>query len=99
MVPRNLAAACAAATFVLCPATHAAVDYKIVTASERGTYIQIGNDLARFVAPDADIALQVLPSKGSADNVNRLRYDTGVKFAIVQSDVYQAFLDLSLIHI
>lgn len=93
MVPRILAAACAAATFVLCPATHAAVDYKIVTASERGTYIQIGNDLARFVAPDADIALQVLPSKGSADNVNRLRYDTGVKFAIVQSDVYQAFLD------
>jgi TRAP transporter TAXI family solute receptor len=93
MVPRILAAACAAAAFVFCPATQAAVDYKIVTASERGTYIQIGNDLARFVAPDADIALQVLPSKGSADNVSRLRYDTGVKFAIVQSDVYQAFLD------
>ena len=59
----------------------AAVDYKIVTASERGTYIQIGRDLARFVAPGADISLEVLPSKGAADNVNRLRYDTGVKFA------------------
>ena len=67
--------------------------YKIVTASERGTYIQIGNDLARFVAPDAGIALESLPSKGSADNVRRLRYDAGVKLAIVQSDVYQAFLD------
>lgn len=71
----------------------APVPYKIVTASERGTYIQIGRDLAKFVAPEADIALEVLPSKGSADNVNRLRYDVGVKFAIVQSDVFQAFLD------
>ena len=71
----------------------AAVEYKIVTASERGTYIQIGRDLAKFVAPDADIALEVLPSKGSADNLNRLRYETNVKLAIVQSDVYQAFLD------
>ncbi|MDB6001779.1 MAG: TRAP-type uncharacterized transport system protein periplasmic component [Rhizobacter sp.] len=70
-----------------------AVDYKIVTASERGTYIQIGRDLAKFVAPDADITLASLPSAGSAENVQRLRYEQGVKFAIVQSDVYQAFLD------
>ena len=71
----------------------AAVDYKIVTASERGTYIQIGRDLAKFVAPEADIELEVLPSAGSAENVQRLRYEPGVKFALVQSDVYQAFLD------
>ena len=71
----------------------AVVTYKIVTASERGTYIQIGRDLARFVAPQAGIQLEALPSKGSADNVSRLRYDTDVKLAIVQSDVYQAFLD------
>ena len=69
------------------------VTYKIVTASDRGTYIQIGRDLARFVAPQAGIQLEALPSKGSADNVSRLRYDTDVKLAIVQSDVYQAFLD------
>ena len=67
--------------------------YKIVTASERGTYIQIGRDLARFVAAPVGIQLEALPSKGSADNVSRLRYDTGVKLAIVQSDVYQAFVD------
>src|SRR5258706_15609972 len=63
----------------------AAAEYKIVTASECGTYIQIGRDLAKFVAPDADIALDVLSSKGSADNVNRLRYEFGVKLAIVTS--------------
>jgi uncharacterized protein len=72
---------------------HAEVDYKIVTASERGTYIQIGRDLARFIAPEADIALEVLPSAGSAENLKRLRHEPGVKLALVQSDVYQAFLD------
>ena len=75
------------------PTAAASTAYKIVTASERGTYITIGRDLARFVAPDAQLELEALPSKGSADNVRRLRYDAGVKFAIVQSDVYQAYLD------
>ena len=64
-----------------------------MTASARGTYIQIGRDLASTVAPSADIELEVLPSAGSAENVRRLRYEPGVKFAIVQSDVFQAFLD------
>jgi TRAP transporter TAXI family solute receptor len=73
----------------------AAAEFKIVTASTRGTYIQIGRDIASFVAPQADIDLEVLPSAGSAENVRRLRYEPGVKFAIVQSDVYQAFLDLA----
>ncbi len=71
----------------------AAVELKIVTASARGTYIQIGRDIAAIVAPAADIELDVLPSAGSAENVRRLRYEPGVKFAIVQSDVFQAFLD------
>lgn len=69
------------------------VEYKIVTASERGTYIQIGRDLAKWVADPASITLSVLPSNGSADNVARLRYEAGVKLALVQSDVYQAMLD------
>jgi TRAP transporter TAXI family solute receptor len=71
----------------------AKAEFKIVTASERGTYIQIGRDLAKYIAEPADISLEVLPSKGSADNVARLRDEPGVKFALVQSDVYQAFLD------
>ncbi len=93
---RALAAISAGLLFsnaLLAQAAQPTVSYKIVTASERGTYIQIGRDLARFVAPQAGIQLEAMPSKGSADNVSRLRYDTNVKLAIVQSDVYQAFLD------
>lgn len=67
--------------------------YKIVTASERGTYIQIGRDLAKFVAPQAQIELEALPSAGSPENIHRLRYEEGVKLALVQSDVYQAFIN------
>ena len=70
-----------------------AIDYKVVTASERGTYFAIGKDLAKLVAPAANIQLEVLPTDGSAANIRHLRYDPGVKFAIVQADVYQAFLD------
>ena len=75
---------------MLCHASMAGaeVNYKIVTASERGTYIKIGRDLAEFVAPAADIELEVLPSAGSAENVKLLRYEPGVKLALVQSDVY-----------
>ncbi len=82
---------------MLCQASKvvAAVDYKIVTASERGTYIRIGRDLAEFVAPAADIKLEALPSAGSADNARRLRYEPGVKLALMQSDVYQSYVDLA----
>jgi TRAP transporter TAXI family solute receptor len=78
---------------LLTGAAVAQVPFKIVTASERGTYIQIGRDLAKYVAPAAGIDLEVLPSAGSAENVRRLRHEAGVKFALVQSDVYQAFLN------
>ena len=46
---------------------------KIVTASERGTYFQMGRDLAQFVAEPASIDLEVLASAGSVENVRRLR--------------------------
>jgi TRAP transporter TAXI family solute receptor len=83
------------AFLALVPSATAAprAQYKIVTASERGTYIEIGRDLAKWVAEPAGIELDVLPSNGSADNVQRMRFEAGVKFALVQSDVYQAFLD------
>jgi len=71
----------------------AEAEYKIVTANEKGTYFAIGVDLAKYVAPEADIALEVLPTDGSAANIKHLRYDAGVKLAVVQADVYQAFLD------
>ena len=69
------------------------INYKIVTGSERGTYVEIGRDLAKWAAAPADIDLEVLPSKGSTENVSRLRYEPGVKLALVQSDVYQGMLD------
>ena len=75
------------------PAPAYTVPYKIVTASERGTYIQIGRDLATWIAEPAGIELEVLESKGSAENIQRMRFEPGVKLALVQSDVYQAFLD------
>ena len=34
-----------------------------------------------------------MPTDGSAANIKLLRYEPGVKFAIVQADVYQAFVD------
>ena len=93
---KKLAVGLVAAGFLLHSAVAlAAAVFKIVTASERGTYIQIGRNLAQFIAPQADIALEALPSAGSAENVRRLRYESGVKLALVQSDVYQAFLDLA----
>lgn len=49
--------------------------YKIVTGPERGTYIQIGQDLSKWVAQPAGIDLEVMPSKGSAENVQRMRYE------------------------
>lgn len=67
--------------------------YKIATASSRGTYIVIGRDLCTFVAPDAGFDCEAIATDGSAQNVFQLRFEAGVKFAIVQSDVYQAFLD------
>ncbi len=93
MLKECLSCVLAVSLIVGSTAALAKTEFKIVTASERGTYIQIGRDLAKFVAPDADIALEVLPSKGSSENVSRLRSEPGVKFAIVQSDVYQAFLN------
>ena len=71
----------------------AAPPLRIVTGSDRGTYIQIGRDLARQVAVPAGITLEVMPSKGSSENIKRLRSEPGVRLALVQSDVYQAFLD------
>jgi uncharacterized protein len=87
-----LAAATAALMFQSMGAQSAA-EFKIATADKRGTYFAIGADLAKYVAPGADISLEVMPTDGSAANIRHLRFDPGVKFAIVQADVYQAFVD------
>ncbi|MEM5345571.1 TAXI family TRAP transporter solute-binding subunit [Paraburkholderia azotifigens] len=86
-----LIASLALAATANAPSAH----YKIVTGQERGTYIQIGADLAKYVAQPAGIDLEVMPSKGSAENVQRMRFEPGVKLALVQSDVYQAYIDMA----
>jgi TRAP transporter TAXI family solute receptor len=86
--------AAAACAFMLPQApAQAGIPYKIVTADQRGTYFAIGSDLAKMVASRADIDLEVVATSGSAENVKLLRHEPGVKLAIVQADVYQAFVD------
>lgn len=69
------------------------IDYKLVAGMQRGTTTTIGRDIAKWVADPADIRLDVLASAGSAENIRRLLYEPGVKFALVHADVYQALLD------
>ena len=69
--------------------------FKLVTGPERETDIEIGRDLARFVAPCAGIRIEVLSSKGSTENMHRLHADPNVKLAIVNSDVYQSFVGMA----
>lgn len=63
----------------------------IATANKTSTYYSFGEDLKKFVAPE----LNVLPSNGSVDNVKALSKSAGITFAIVQSDVYQAYVHLA----
>jgi len=58
----------------------------------RASIVATGNDLAKFTAPDAAIDLEVLPTDGSATNLEHLRYDLGVKLASIQANPYQAFV-------
>ena len=71
----------------------ARAEYKIATGPEQGTSFRVGRDLGKWVAPAADMDLAVLPSDGSLANIQQLRYEPEVKFALVQSDVYQSLLD------
>jgi len=87
-----LAAATAGLLFH-CVGAQAAAEFKIATADKRGTYFAIGTDLAKYVAPGADISLELMPTDGSAANIRHLRFDPAVQLAIVQADVYQAFVD------
>ena len=62
----------------------------IVTGGKTGTYFAIGGNLRDFVAP----SLEVKDSKGSWENVEEMSRTKGVTLAIVQSDVYAAFVQM-----
>jgi len=93
MLKLKFVAAVASVALLYGFSAQAGMPYKIVTADPRGTYFAIGKDLAKMVAPDAGIDLEVVPTNGSAENIKLLRHEPGVKLAIVQADVYQAFVD------
>lgn len=67
-----------------------AASESIVTGGKTGTYFAIGNNLRDTVMP----SLEVKPSKGSWANVEDMSRTKGVTLAIVQSDVYAAFVQM-----
>jgi uncharacterized protein len=71
----------------------AAVEYKILTGAASGTYYAIGRDLAKLVAPGADIKLQVVSTGGSVANASLLVSEPGAKLAIIQAGVMQALVN------
>ena len=72
----------------------AEAEYKIVTANEKGTYFAIGADIAKYVAPDAVSAWELLTTAGSGANSKPLRSSAGVTFALFRADVYHEFVEL-----
>ena len=66
----------------------------MVTGGATGTYIKIGQDI-KTIAEPSGIALQVMESAGSIQNVFDVRKKRGVQLGIVQSDVLDYIRDIS----
>jgi len=64
--------------------------YCITAGSKKFTYYKIAQNLVDYVASDAGIDLQAVEG-GSIINVKKMRWQHGVKFAIVQSDVLEYY--------
>jgi TRAP transporter TAXI family solute receptor len=58
----------------------------MVTGSATGTYIKIGQDIAK-IADKANIKIIVKESEGSLDNIRRINSNENAALGIVQSDV------------
>ena len=71
-----------------------AVEMGITTGGQTGTYIKIGEDIKQIAKPSG-IKLNVLPSKGSIENILRVRKQRGVQVGIVQSDVLEYVKSIS----
>lgn len=57
----------------------------IITGGASGTYIKIGQDIARYAAPFG-ITLNIKASEGSLDNLDQLRRQPGIQLGIIQQD-------------
>jgi uncharacterized protein len=71
----------------------AARNARITTGPENGTYVWMGSDLSKYVAKPASINLDISASQGSVENIQRLSSDADTQLGLVQSDVFQDYLD------
>lgn len=85
MTQRPLLIAAALLALVL-PARAADVERNIMTGGPKGTYIQIGRDIARL-SETCGKPLNVVESAGSLENFAAVRNRRNTQFGIVQSDV------------
>lgn len=83
----QLCMACVGAALMMVGAAHAET---IVTGGKTGTYFAIGNNLRELV----DNRLEVKSTNGSWVNVEEMSRTKGVTLAVVQSDVYAAFVQM-----
>lgn len=79
----------AALLLAVAASVHAADD-SLLTAAERGTAIEAGRDLVRWVARPAGLPLDVEATSGAAENVKKLPGRPGMRLALVQADVFGA---------
>ena len=63
-----------------------AIELRLMTGSEQGTYYQIGQETSK-VTDRTGIHLQVLPSQGSWENIVAL-FNSDTEFAILQVDAF-----------
>lgn len=70
----------------VCPVAALAADLGVITGSEKGTYYQFGLNFQALGKPNG-INVNVLPSKGSIENIYAVYQKPGVQVGIVQSDV------------
>ncbi len=89
-LPLSSYAACSNPAKIPCVCENYPTGYCIATGNKKFTYYQIGKNLAEYVAPKAGINLMPVEG-GSIMNVKKMRWQYGVKFAIVQSDVLEHF--------
>lgn len=74
-------------------AAQAAPRYKLAAGPERGAQLQVARDIARVIARAADLEIEAVATAGAVENLQRLRDDPAMRFALLPSDTMHAYLD------
>jgi len=88
--PQSSYAGCPNPAKLACSCKNHPNGYCIATGNKKYTYYKIGQNLAKHVAPYAGINLMPVEG-GSIINVKKMRWQYGIKFALVQSDVLEYY--------